>query len=86
MSNPLVRKAISAAIDRRLIVDLILKGGATPATTFTPPSIVGSVAPEENIRYPLQSRSGTEMAGGSRLSRWQQFSRYYHDAPGIGKS
>jgi oligopeptide transport system substrate-binding protein len=66
VSNPLVRKAISAAIDRQLIVDLILKGGATPATTFTPPSVVGAVDPKDGvgIRFnPEQARKWLAEAG-----------------------
>jgi ABC-type oligopeptide transport system substrate-binding subunit/ABC-type branched-subunit amino acid transport system substrate-binding protein len=49
VDNPLVRKAIVAAIDRQLIIDLITKGDQKPATTFTPPPIFGSVDPREKI-------------------------------------
>jgi len=47
--NPLVRKAFSAAINRQALIDFVLKGGQTPATTFTRPPIFGSVSPEEGI-------------------------------------
>lgn len=49
MDNPLVRKAFSAAINRQALIDFLLKGEQTPATTFTRPPIFGSVSPEEGI-------------------------------------
>lgn len=51
--DPLVRKAISAAINRKWIVDAVTRGGEEPAYTFTRPPIFGSVDPRENvgIRY-----------------------------------
>jgi len=47
--NPLVRKAFSAAIDRKSLVKNVLKGGQMPATTFTCPGIFGHVATEEGV-------------------------------------
>jgi oligopeptide transport system substrate-binding protein len=49
VDNPLVRKAISAAIDRELIIDIVTKGDQQAATTFTRPPIFGSVSPEEKV-------------------------------------
>ncbi len=49
VDNPLVRKAISAAIDRRLLVEIITQGDQEPATTFTRPPIFGSVDPKEGV-------------------------------------
>jgi oligopeptide transport system substrate-binding protein len=43
--NVLVRKAIAAAIDKKLIIDFVLKG-QQPAYTFTRPPIFGSIDPE----------------------------------------
>lgn len=43
VNNPLVRKAISAAIDRKMIIRLITHGDQNIATTYTPPPIFGSV-------------------------------------------
>jgi len=66
VNNVLVRKAISAAINRELIVDLILKGGAKPATTFTPPAVFGGVDPKDGvgIRFnPDQARKWLSKAG-----------------------
>ncbi len=45
----LVRKAISAAIDKTALIKLVLKTEHEPATTFTRPPIFGSVDPSENI-------------------------------------
>jgi ABC-type oligopeptide transport system substrate-binding subunit/ABC-type branched-subunit amino acid transport system substrate-binding protein len=49
VDNPLVRKAIAAAIDRRLLIELSTRGGEEPATTFTRPPIFGAVDPGENV-------------------------------------
>lgn len=43
MDNPLVRKAIAAAIDRHLLVKLSTRGGEKEAITFTPPLILGDM-------------------------------------------
>jgi oligopeptide transport system substrate-binding protein len=37
LDNPLVRRALSCAVDRRAIVNHIVKGGELPAFCFTPP-------------------------------------------------
>jgi len=40
VDNPIVRQAISYAIDRQLIIDIITMGNERIARTFTPPSIL----------------------------------------------
>jgi len=40
-----VRRAFSAAIDRQSLIDNVLKGGQTPATSFAPPGIFGAPEP-----------------------------------------
>jgi len=49
VDNALVRKALSAAIDRQLLIEVITKGDQEPATTFTRPPIFGSVAPSDGV-------------------------------------
>jgi len=49
VDNPLVRKAISAAIDRRLLVDAVIDGNGEAATVCTRPPAFGAVAPEDRI-------------------------------------
>jgi oligopeptide transport system substrate-binding protein len=44
LNDPLIRKALSLAIDRKSIVDHILKGGQLPAVSFTPPNTGGFTA------------------------------------------
>ncbi|MGK0297468.1 MAG: oligopeptide transport system substrate-binding protein [Gammaproteobacteria bacterium] len=39
--NVLVRRALSMAIDRKMITDNVVKGGRRPAHAFTPPDIAG---------------------------------------------
>ena len=42
-----VRTAFTQAIDRQSLIDNVLKGGQTPATSFAPPGIFGAPAPGE---------------------------------------
>jgi len=66
VDNPLVRKAISAAIDRQLLIEVITKGDQDPATTFTRPPIFGSVALDSGVGVhfnPKQARKWLAEAG-----------------------
>jgi ABC-type oligopeptide transport system substrate-binding subunit/ABC-type branched-subunit amino acid transport system substrate-binding protein len=66
MNNLLVRKAICAAVDRESLIDLITKGNETPATTYTPPPILGPFNEKENIGIhfsPLQAKKWLAEAG-----------------------
>ena len=45
LDNPLVRRALSLAIDRRAITEKITRGGQQPAASFTPPAIAGYTPP-----------------------------------------
>ncbi len=49
VDNPLVRKAISAAIDRRLLIKMVTRGNQEVAYTFTRPPIFGSVDPGQGV-------------------------------------
>jgi len=49
VDNPLVRKALSAAIDRQTLVDTVLKGGQQPANAFANPLIFGNVAGDPDV-------------------------------------
>jgi ABC-type oligopeptide transport system substrate-binding subunit len=49
VDNPLVRKAISAAIDRQLLIDAVNEGNGEIAATCTRPPAFGAVPPEEGI-------------------------------------
>ena len=49
MDDVLVRKALSAAIDRKSLVENVLKGGQTPANTFAPSMIYGNAAGDTDI-------------------------------------
>ncbi len=48
--NPLVRKALSAALDRQELIDNVLRGGQQPARTFGPPGIFGSPALDPSFK------------------------------------
>ena len=66
VDNPLVRKAISAAIDRQLMTEVITGGGEEPATTFARPPVFGAVDPKEGVGIsfaPHQAREWLSQAG-----------------------
>jgi oligopeptide transport system substrate-binding protein len=42
VDHPLARKAIAASIQRKLIINLAVGGGQSPARTFIPPDILGT--------------------------------------------
>jgi oligopeptide transport system substrate-binding protein len=67
MDNPLVRKAIAAAIDKQVLNDFIQWGVNPVATTFTRPPIFGSVDPKEELIGipfdPKQARAWLAEAG-----------------------
>lgn len=66
LDNVLVRKAISAAINRKLLIQLIIQGGETAATTFTTPPAFGAVETHEEIGVafnPIQARKWLAAAG-----------------------
>jgi oligopeptide transport system substrate-binding protein len=44
-----VRKALSAAIDRQLLIDKVVRGDQRPATTFVPTPVFGAVPPAEGV-------------------------------------
>jgi len=61
--DPLVRRAFSAAIDRKSLVENVLKGGQIPANTFAPAGIFGNVAEDPSIApWALDPELGKEKA------------------------
>ncbi len=48
VDNPLVRKALTAAINRNLLIDFVVRSHEA-AQTFTRPPILGSIDPSENV-------------------------------------
>lgn len=65
VDNPLVRKAISAAINRSLLIDIVTKGEEEPAATLVPPEIMGDQSTEasESGFNPIQARKWLAEAG-----------------------
>ncbi len=66
VDNLLVRKAISAAIDRQLLIDTVNGGNGEPATTCTRPPLLGSVPPEAGVGIgfdPFQAQEWLAEAG-----------------------
>lgn len=63
MDNALVRRALSAAIDRQSLIDNVLKGDQLPANTFTCPGMFASAAGDPDIApWALDYEQGLEMA------------------------
>jgi len=63
VDNVLVRKALSAAIDRQTLIDHVLKGGEAVAHSFAPPGIFGNVADDPTIgSWMLDFEQGKELA------------------------
>jgi ABC-type oligopeptide transport system substrate-binding subunit len=64
MDKALVRRAFSAAIDRRLLIDRVIRGEQTPASTFTAPGVFGAADASAGIGYdPAQARRWLAEAG-----------------------
>lgn len=65
LDNVLVRKALSLAIDRKAIVNKILKGGQLPATSFTPPNTGESYLSPSNFVYfdTIEAKKSLKRAG-----------------------
>jgi len=63
MDDPLVRRALSAAIDRQGLIDNVTKGNQLPANTFAPAMIFGNAAGDPDIApWALDYELGKEKA------------------------
>jgi len=56
MSNPLVRKAIAAAIDKNNLIKFVINSNHSPATTFTPPQVFGAVEADKEVGIQFSPR------------------------------
>jgi oligopeptide transport system substrate-binding protein len=63
LNNPLVRKALAAAIDRRVIVEKCTRGAEPIASTLVPPGIAGYSQPQGLSYAPEQARAWLAQAG-----------------------
>ncbi|MDG1937796.1 MAG: peptide ABC transporter substrate-binding protein [Pseudomonadales bacterium] len=55
LDDPKVRRALSMAIDREMLVSSITKGGQLPAYTFTPPNTQGYYAATSPITFDIEA-------------------------------
>lgn len=63
VDDVLVRKALSAAVDRQGLIDNVTKGNQLPANTFAPAMIFGNAASDPGIApWALDYEMGQEMA------------------------
>jgi oligopeptide transport system substrate-binding protein len=63
LNNPLVRKALSYAMDREAIVERVALGEQKPASTFVPPGFTGYRSPEGVSHDPDRARALLAEAG-----------------------
>jgi oligopeptide transport system substrate-binding protein len=63
LNNERVRRALALAIDRKAIVEKILRGGQLPATTLTPPGLPGYTPPPGTPSNPEAARALLVEAG-----------------------
>lgn len=63
LNNPLVRKALNYATDRRAIVEKVTLGDQKPATAYVPPGFEGYTSPVELRHDPALARSSLAQAG-----------------------
>ncbi|MCP4350259.1 MAG: ABC transporter substrate-binding protein [Desulfobacterales bacterium] len=81
VDDPLVRKAISAAIDRELMIKLVTQGGEETASTFSRPPVFGSVAHESGVGIsfnPVQAKKWLDEAGYADRSTFPAISLMYN--------
>ncbi len=55
LNDSRVRRALSMAIDRQIIIDAVTKGGQIPAFSFTPPNTQGYYPPPSPVSYDIKS-------------------------------
>ena len=53
VNDPLVRKAIISAVDRKMIISFLTRGNEQLALSFTPPFVFGSVSYDKDIGIPF---------------------------------
>lgn len=63
LNNPLIRKALSMAIDRQALVDRVARAGEQPATHFTPSGCANYTPPEGVGFDPIRARQLLAQAG-----------------------
>lgn len=84
VDNPLARKAIVAAIDREIIISLVLRGGQSPAHTFTPPGMFLNTKDskeEHGITFnPIQARKWLAQAGYPGGKGFPELILLHHDS------
>jgi len=85
LDNPLVRKAIAAAIDKKTLIDVVLEADHLPARTFTYPPIFGAVdpnAPEKvGIAFdPIDAKTWLAKAGYPKGKNFPQLFLVHNSA------
>ena len=86
MDNALVRKALSAAVDRQKLVDTVTKGGQKPAKTLAPIGIFGSPALDPDFKGisfdPEQAKKWLAEAGYQNGEGWPEVTLMFNTSEG----
>ncbi|MCP4349198.1 MAG: ABC transporter substrate-binding protein [Desulfobacterales bacterium] len=86
VDNPLVRKAISGAINRQLLIDTVNNGRGKVATTCTRPPVFGYAAPEAGTGFNyLQARKWLAEAGYPGGKGFPEITLLYYTSEFHGK-
>ncbi|ETR70295.1 MAG: peptide/nickel transport system substrate-binding protein [Candidatus Magnetoglobus multicellularis str. Araruama] len=82
VNDPLVRKAIISAVDRKMIISFITRGNEQTALSFSPPFVFGSVSYDKNIGIPYnieKAKQFLKAAGFPNGEGFPEISLSYHD-------
>ncbi len=76
--DPLVRRALSAAMDRTSLIENVTKGGQLPAHSFAPPGIFGTAADNDDVgEWMVMEDFGEQL---SQAQAWMEEAGYPNGA------
>jgi len=82
VNDPLVRKAIISAVDRKMIISFLTRGNEKQALSFTPPFVFGSVSYDQDIGIPFhveKAKQCLKAAGYPDGEGFPEIFLSYHD-------
>jgi oligopeptide transport system substrate-binding protein len=82
VNDPLVRKAIISAVDRKMIISFLTRGNEKLALSFTPPNVFGAVSYDQNIGIPFhvdKAKQFLKAAGYPDGKGFPELFLSYHD-------
>jgi len=82
VKDPLVRKAIISAVDRKMIISFLTRGNEKLALSFTPPFVFGSVSYDQGIGIPFHVEKAKQFLKAAGYPDGKDFPEIflsYHD-------